>query len=342
MMTQLSAQQRTYLEKMKYSGNVLNRILNDILDLSKLEAGKLIIENVPINIPQLLMDSAAIFEAQAKDKGIELTIKSSPQIKPSLIGDPTRINQILTNLVNNAIKFTTKGQIDVSVNAVQQTANAQSLEFCVKDTGIGISKDYLGNIFSEFSQADDSTTRKFGGTGLGLQIAKNLVEQMHGKIWVDQEAQFGSAFYFTLILQESSEPPINLKYAEQQRTQYIGKVLVAEDNEINQIVAKETLLSYGLEVDLANDGQLCIKALENKDYDLILMDLHMPNVDGFEACTEIRKKDPNIPVVALTAAVLKDEIQKALDAGMNAHLSKPLDHVQLDFVLNKYLTKSDK
>lgn len=334
----VSAEQRSHLDKIKYSGDVLYRILNDILDLSKLTAGKLIIEKVPVNIPQLLIDSSAIFDEEAKDKGLELTVKSGPQIKTSLIGDPTRITQVLTNFINNAIKFTAKGQVDLSVVVMQQSKNTQTLQFCVRDTGIGISKQYVADIFSAFTQADDSTARKFGGTGLGLQIAKSLVEQMGGKIWVESDEHTGSAFYFCLSLETSNEPPINIKSVAQKRTQFIGKILVAEDNEINQVVAQQTLLSYGLQVDLADDGQQCIEAVASKNYDLIFMDLHMPNVDGFEASAKIRQKNPNIPIVALTAAVLKDEIQKALDAGMNAHLSKPLDHVQLNLVLDKYLT----
>jgi signal transduction histidine kinase/CheY-like chemotaxis protein len=333
----MPVKQRSLLDKIKYSGDVLHRILNDILDLSKLSAGKLIIEKLPINIQQLLIDSIAIFDSQAQKKGLYLTFITDPKIKLSLLGDPTRITQVINNLVSNAIKFTSKGMVTISVEISQETEDMQSLKFCVSDTGMGISQEYLANIFAAFSQADDSTARKFGGTGLGLQIAKSLVEQMSGEMWVESEEQVGSAFYFTLSLELSSETPININNIEQTRSQYTGNVLVAEDNEINQVVAQQTLLSYGLDVDLVDDGQKCLEAMQNKNYDLIFMDLHMPNVDGFQACVEIRKANTTIPVVALTAAVLKDEIQKALDSGMNAHLSKPLDHVQLNLILNKYL-----
>jgi signal transduction histidine kinase/CheY-like chemotaxis protein len=335
--TDVSKQQRSHLEKIKYSGDVLHRILNDILDFSKLTAGKLVIENIPISIHQLIIDTSAVFKTQAQCKGINLNFSVDQNIKQNLMGDPTRITQVINNLVNNAIKFTATGEVNISVTLIHQKDKVQTLEFCVSDTGIGIANDNISSIFSAFTQADDSTARIFGGTGLGLQIAKNLVEQMGGQIWVKSDEQIGSEFYFNLSLKESSMLSINTKEIENERPQFTGNVLVVEDNEINQVVAEQILLSYGLQVDLVDDGQQCIEALEQVDYNLVLMDLHMPNIDGFEACSIIRKTNPNIPIVALTAAVLKDEVQKALDAGMNSHLAKPLDHVQLQKVFNRYL-----
>ena len=333
----LSEQQRSHLEKIKYSGDVLHRVLNDILDFSKLTAGKLIIENVPISIHQLITDISVIFQSEAQLKGIDLTFHVDDNVKPSLLGDSTRITQVLNNLVNNAIKFTAIGKVNITVVVSHQTKTIQTLQFCISDTGIGIRNDNKESVFSAFTQADDSTARRFGGTGLGLKIAKNLVEQMGGQIWVNSVEQEGSQFFFTLSLRISAEYPINKKTVQHTRTQFTGNVLVAEDNEINQVVAEKILLSYGLQVDIASDGQQCIDALEHTHYDLVFMDLHMPNVDGFEACSIIRQTDPDIPIVALTAAVLKDEVQKALDAGMNSHLSKPLDHVKLTNILNRYL-----
>ena len=333
----LSEKQRSHLEKIKYSGDVLHRVLNDILDFSKLTAGKLIIENVPISIHQLITDISVIFQSEAQLKGIDLTFHVDDNVKPSLIGDSTRITQVLNNLVNNAIKFTAIGKVNITVVVSHQTKTIQTLQFCISDTGIGIRNDNKESVFSAFTQADDSTARRFGGTGLGLKIAKNLVEQMGGQIWVNSVEQEGSQFFFTLSLRISAEYPINKKTVQHTRTQFTGNVLVAEDNEINQVVAEKILLSYGLQVDIASDGQQCIDALEHTHYDLVFMDLHMPNVDGFEACSIIRQTDPDIPIVALTAAVLKDEVQKALDAGMNSHLSKPLDHVKLTNILNRYL-----
>jgi signal transduction histidine kinase/CheY-like chemotaxis protein len=335
--TDVSEQQRTHLEKIKYSGDVLHRVLNDILDFSKLTAGKLIIENVPISVHQLIVDTCAIFQSEAQLKSIDLTFSVDENVTPSLIGDPTRITQVLNNLVNNAIKFTAIGKVNIAVTISSQTDTIQTLEFCVSDTGMGIPKANKERVFSAFTQADDSTARKFGGTGLGLKIAKDLVEQMGGQIWVNSVENIGSQFLFTLSLRVSAEPPINKKAFKQARSQFTGNVLVAEDNDINQVVAQQILLSYGLQVDLANDGQQCIDALKNGHYDLVFMDLHMPNVDGFEACRIIRQTNPDIPIVALTAAVLKDEVQKALAVGMNSHLAKPLDHDQLQTVLNRYL-----
>jgi signal transduction histidine kinase/ActR/RegA family two-component response regulator len=338
--TNVSEQQRSHLEKIKYSGDVLHRVLNDILDFSKLTAGKLIIENVPINIDQLIIDTSAVFQSQAQFKGIELDFCVDNNVKPSLIGDPTRITQVMNNLVNNAIKFTDTGKVNIGLAITYQTDTMQTLEFCVSDTGIGIPNNSKERIFTAFTQADDSTARKFGGTGLGLKIAKNLVEQMGGQIWVNSVENVGSQFFFTLSLIVSKEHPINKKAVKHSRMQFTGRVLVAEDNDINQVVAQQVLLSYGLQVDLADDGQQCIDALENAHYDLVFMDLHMPNIDGFEACSIIRKTHPDIPIVALTAAVLKDEVQKALDVGMNSHLSKPIDHVQLKNILNRYLVET--
>jgi signal transduction histidine kinase/CheY-like chemotaxis protein len=336
----VSEQQRSHLKKIKYSGDVLHRVLNDILDFSKLTAGKLIIENVPINIHQLIIDTSAVFQSEAQLKGIDLTYHVADKIEPSLIGDPTRITQIMNNLVNNAIKFTAQGKVNIAVATTHQTDTVQVLEFCVSDTGMGISHHSQESIFCAFTQADDSTARKFGGTGLGLKIAKNLVEQMDGQIWVNSVELVGSHFFFTLSLKISSEPPINKKAVNNSRTQFTGNVLVVEDNDINQVVAQQILLSYGLQIDLASDGQQCIDALEHATYDLIFMDLHMPNIDGFEACSIIRQTNPDIPIVALTAAVLKDEVQKALDVGMNSHLAKPLEHGQLKIILNQYLIET--
>jgi CheY-like chemotaxis protein/anti-sigma regulatory factor (Ser/Thr protein kinase) len=295
---------------------------------------------VPFNIHQLIVDTSAVFQSQAQLKGINLVFSVDDNVKPSLIGDPMRITQVMNNLVNNAIKFTDTGKVNLSVIMTHQTDTIQTLELCVSDTGIGIPNNSKKNIFSAFTQADDSTARKFGGTGLGLKIAKNLVEQMGGQVWVNSVEKVGSQFFFTLSLTVSSEPPINKRIVRHSRIQFTGRVLVAEDNDINQVVAQQILLSYGLQVDLVNDGQQCIDALENAHYDLVFMDLHMPNVDGFEACSIIRKTYPDIPIVALTAAVLKDEVQKALDVGMNSHLAKPIVHVQLKNVLNRYLVET--
>jgi signal transduction histidine kinase/CheY-like chemotaxis protein len=335
----VTEQQRSHLEKIKYSGDVLHRVLNDILDFSKLTAGKLIIENVPICIHQLITNTSAVFQSEAQLKDIDLTIKVDGNVKPSLFGDPTRITQVINNLVNNAIKFTATGHVKIAVSTIHETDTAQTLEFCVSDTGIGISNSNKENIFSAFTQADDSTARKFGGTGLGLKIAKNLVEQMGGQMWVNSVEQLGSQFYFRLSLDISAVHPINKKDIKNTRTQFTGNVLVVEDNDINQVVAQQILRSYGLQVDLASDGQQCINALQHKQYDLVFMDLHMPNIDGFEACSIIRRTNPDIPIVALTAAVLKDEVQKAIGVGMNSHLAKPLEHVQLKNILNRYLIK---
>jgi signal transduction histidine kinase/CheY-like chemotaxis protein len=345
LLEELPEKQRSNLERIKFSGDMLHRILNDILDFSKLSAGKLLIESIPIDISKLVVSACSVFQSKAQGKGIDLNSAIDSELQSCLFGDPTRITQVITNLVDNAIKFTDKGKIQVSVNVVEQTATEQTVEFCVSDTGIGIPISSQKDIFSAFTQADSSTARRYGGTGLGLQIAKSLVEQMGGKMWLVSNENVGSQFYFILTLKISdgnlmtSKADFAKEMIERQSSPYFGEVLVVEDNEINQVVAQQILSSYGLTVDLADDGEQCIEALKHKEYDLIFMDLHMPNMDGFEACKIIRQSHPQLPIVALTAAVLKDELEKATTLGMNGHLAKPIDHVQLKNILNLYLNK---
>ena len=268
---------------------------------------------------------------------VEWSINES-ELKEEFHGDSLRISQILTNLIGNAMKFTDNGEIVISVKKLDN----DKLRFEVKDTGIGLSKEHQEKLFKSFSQADDSTTRKYGGTGLGLAISKQLVELMDGKIWVESEKNIGSNFIFELKLQEVK----NKQYDKKSATQYMPsnvaakKILIAEDNLTNQLVLLGLLEDYIEEIDVVNNGKEAVKYAKINKYELILMDIQMPVMDGYEATEMIRIFDKNIPIIALTANAMKEDIQKTIDAGMNEHITKPLDIKELFDTLNKYINSN--
>lgn len=335
---ELPKKQRIHLEKVQRSSYLLQNILNGILDYSKLNAGKLIFEAVPVSVRQLISDTESIFQIPAKNKAISLTYYIDPQLADAHLGDPTRIAQILNNLLSNAIKFTHKGSVSLSLSVISTSNDSQQLTFCVRDTGIGVSDEEKTRIFSPFMQANQSTKRNFDGTGLGLQIVKSLVEQMQGAVWVESQEKVGSQFYVTLTLPLTSDLPVNIDQNSLRRNQrFMGKVLVVEDNEINRFVAQELLKTLVDDVSYAKDGQEAVELVKKETFDLIFMDLNMPNMDGFEATQLIRKENKVIPIVALTAAVLADEVEKALWSGMNGHLAKPIDRDKLFHALARYL-----
>lgn len=335
----ITEEQRPKLERIKRAGANLNRILNDILDHTKLAAGKLVIESVPISIGEIINETTLFFQTSASNKNIQLLATVDKSVEMALMGDPTRITQILNNLVSNAIKFTPKnGEINISLKVTENSATAQTLEFCVADTGIGISDESLKDIFSPFVQASRSTTREYGGTGLGLQISKSLLDNLGGEIWVESKEKIGSKFFFRLRLDKSEQSPINMHdEAQSELPHFTGKVLVVEDNEINQIVACEILTTYGLDVELADDGMQAIEVSKNASFDIIFMDLQMPNVDGFEAAKTIRLRDKKTPIIALSASVMKDDVEQASRVGMNAHIGKPIDRKELIKVLQRFI-----
>ncbi|MCZ2722208.1 ATP-binding protein [Marinomonas sp. 15G1-11] len=340
---ELPKKQRIHLEKVQRSSYLLQNILNGILDYSKLNAGKLIFEAVPVSVRQLISDTESIFQIPAKNKAISLTYYIDPQLADAHLGDPTRIAQILNNLLSNAIKFTHKGSVSLSLSVISTSNDSQQLTFCVRDTGIGVSDEEKTRIFSPFMQANQSTKRNFDGTGLGLQIVKSLVEQMQGAVWVESQEKVGSQFYVTLTLPLTSDLPVNIDQNSLRRNQrFMGKVLVVEDNEINRFVAQELLKTLVDDVSYAKDGQEAVELVKKETFDLIFMDLNMPNMDGFEATQLIRKENKVIPIVALTAAVLADEVEKALWSGMNGHLAKPIDRDKLFHVLARYLLTEGK
>ncbi|MDH3355707.1 MAG: ATP-binding protein, partial [Chromatiales bacterium] len=341
--TELQPKQHDYLSKVHHSAKALLRIINDILDFSKIEAGKLNIEKAPFNLLQILEDTTGLVRDIANNKGIELRVSRNSDVPNDLIGDPLRLSQILINLINNAVKFTNNGEVVISIGVAERHEDRITLEFSVKDSGIGISKEHLELLFESFSQADDSTSRKYGGTGLGLTISKQLVEMMGGKIWADSEVDRGSNFQFLIEL-SIGEPKFGRILESTALNKGMHKIqgasiLLVEDNVINQQVALEFLEKEGLIVDVAGNGKEALSALENKLYDCILMDVQMPVMDGYTA-TRLIKDQPrlkNIPVLAMTANAMVEDVKDAKDAGMDDHIAKPIDRNRLLLTLLKWI-----
>ncbi|MBK8186778.1 MAG: response regulator [Cellvibrio sp.] len=332
--TELNAKQRDYIEKVFYSGQSLLGIINDILDFSKIEAGKLEMESIPFYLQEVLSRTQSMMEPKAQEKGLWLYIESDP-ISGRLVGDPLRLNQVLLNLVNNAIKFTNQGHVVINVNVQEETEDNIRLKFSVKDTGIGMSNEQCGKLFQSFVQADTSITRQFGGTGLGLAISKNLIELMQGKIVAISELGVGTTFYFDAILGRA--PADNQDHHDDafkitQIKELNGiNVLVAEDNLINQQVAQEILHQAGMNVVIANNGLEAIEKAKEKIFDVVLMDMQMPVMDGVTAALAITKMESyrNIPVIAMTANAMQSDREECMNAGMVDHIPKPVDPEEL-------------
>jgi PAS domain S-box-containing protein len=331
--TELTGSQSEYLHAIKYSADNLLVIINDVLDLAKIEAGKLTLESIDFDLTEIAQNALKSLTYKAEDKGIQL-IGNFPEDCFLVKGDPYRLTQILTNLLNNAIKFTTNGKVELSVNAKKMQDKIEVLIW-VKDTGIGIHRYKIDSIFDSFTQAQSDTTRKFGGTGLGLAICKNLVEMQGGTIDVASEFGKGSVFTFNIAykvgkLESKSKLPEN-KSVEFKKIKHV-KILLAEDNEINQFLACELLKSWGMEVDTAKNGLEAIEKWAKNEYDLILMDIQMPELGGVEATIEIRNRQlskSNVPIIALTANALKGQKERFMSFGMNDYLSKPFNETEL-------------
>lgn len=325
---------REYLNIIKYSSNNLLTIINDVLDFSKIEDGKIAIENVSFNLHQLLENVVSSMQILAEEKYLLLKLESLDTIPRFINGDPTRLNQILVNLIGNAIKFTKEGEVVIAVkNKVIKSENCL-LTFSIKDTGIGISKENQIKIFEKFIQADNSTTREYGGTGLGLTISKRLIELMGGEISVKSELNKGSEFIFQLKYGISTEDKIDQD--TDKRIQVVDieniHILLADDNKINRLMAVESFKTYNpnIDIDVVNDGLEVIKALTHKKYDVILMDLQMPRLNGFDATRHIRTvlKD-NIKIIALTASILPSRLNECIKAGMDDFVLKPFSIYKL-------------
>lgn len=321
----------TYLNAIKHSAENLKVIINDILDLAAIDSGKLRFENIPFNLHDLLPSLVGMFAYQAKEKKIELGYTIQPSLDRILLGDPVRLNQILINLISNAVKFTHSGKIEVHCSVVERQKKGCAVKIQVIDTGVGVPSDKLDKIFESFSQADASVTRKYGGSGLGLTIVKQLVELQRGSIEVRSEEHKGSNFIVTIPyvfaksnrVKKTAAPAVPMST---KKTLDSMKVLLVEDNDINRLYAKSILHQWNCNVDIAENGLVAIEKIKYNFYDVVLMDVQMPVMDGYEATRAIRIMDSHMrhaPIVALTANATKTDIEKCLSSGMNDYLPKP-------------------
>jgi len=340
--TNLDHKQRNFIEKIDNSAKRLLGIINNILDISKIEAGKLELEKIDFQLDKIILETIELLRFQATEKKVHINIHYAENINYSFYGDSLRLSQVITNLVSNAIKFTNNGTVDITIN---KTTNNR-VRFEIKDTGIGLKEEEQKRLFKPFSQADGSTSREYGGTGLGLAISKQLVEMMNGKIWVESIYNKGSTFIFEIELEELKYSSIekNKMLIEEQalENQEIieklkdTKILLAEDDFINQEIIIGLLEETNIKIDIAENGEEAVTLHKENSYTLIFMDIQMPILDGYEATKEIRKIDKNIPIYAITASAMKEDIQKTLESGMNGYLHKPIDVSKLYKILLKY------
>ncbi len=344
--TGLDDKQRDYVRKIQQSGTHLLGIINDILDFSKIEAGKLSVEQTDFELAKVMENVANLVAEKATSKGLELVFAVKEGTPNFLIGDPLRLGQILVNYANNAVKFTERGEITISAQVEEEREKDVLVRFAVRDTGIGLTAEQIGKLFQSFQQADTSTSRKYGGTGLGLAISKKLANLMGGDVGVESDYGEGSSFWFTARLgkgvagasaeAEDEKQALLLTSLESLRG---AMVLLVEDNEFNQEIARELLAEVGFEVDIAGDGLKALEMIGRRSYDVVLMDMQMPVMDGVTATMEIRKQVAfrELPIIAMTANVMAADIQKCVDAGMNDHVAKPIDPEELFGKLVKWV-----
>ena len=337
--TELNTTQREFGETIRSSATALLRVLNDVLDFSKIEAGKLEIERAPFELRKCIEDVGSIMGLQASRKGIEFVVNVDTGTPPRVVGDSHRLRQILVNLCGNALKFTSCGKVTVEVFPIASPPAEPRIRFEVRDTGIGMSPETRARLFSPFMQADASITRDFGGTGLGLSIVHRLIDLMEGHIEVESEPGYGSTFSFVLPLSAVVEETSVVTPRADARNQFQGHVLVVEDNEVNQKIARRFLERFGCDVTVAADGRAGLAAWAAGHVDLILMDVQMPVMDGLSATREIRRRTgmrARTPVVALTASAMTGDLERCLDAGMDGLLAKPLETIRLQEVLERF------
>ncbi len=355
--TDLSPKQREYVELVRGSADALMTIINEVLEFSKIEAGKHELRKVDFDLRATVTELSEVMAIEARQKGIELSTTIGPDVPPMVLGDPGRVRQILSNIISNAIKFTARGTVKVELSLDLEDDPQQVVRFTVTDTGIGVPQNKKNIIFSAFVQADASTTRKYGGVGLGLPIAKRLVQTMGGQIGVDSEPQKGSKFWFTLPFpaRPNDNRSLNGRPAETEAATPSSippgqkrplRILLAEDNPSNQRVALMILEALGHEADGVASGAEAIKALQATAYDLVLMDVQMPEMDGFEATRMIRDqksavRDHAIPIIAMTAHASRRDRDMCLRAGMNDYLAKPVEPSQLARTIQRCLAGTD-
>ncbi len=343
--TQLNNEQRQYVQNIHSAGENLLALVNDILDLSKIEAGMMSLEETRFSLHSLLSSVGAMFSEKLKEKDLEFSIQIEPDVPDVLSGDAVRLTQILVNLISNAVKFTERGQISVSIKALHQTEEEARLQIAIHDTGIGISEEKQQAIFERFQQADTETTRRFGGTGLGLAIVKQLVALQHGAIRVESEQGKGSVFIVELTYKV---PDINQLYAAalsaQEEAVPLEKitVLIAEDNPMNQHLISHLMQSWGIDFVLVNNGREAVEELKKRPYSIVLMDIQMPEMDGYTATGIIRNElKSNIPILAMTAHAMAGEKEKCLQMGMNDYVSKPIKETILYNMIGRHAQNLD-
>jgi two-component system, sensor histidine kinase and response regulator len=350
--TNLTEEQQNFAKTVQFSAEALLVIINDILDFSKIEAGKMTFEKVEFNLQDAARSSIDLLLPPAQEKNLVLDYSIAPNVSPRVIGDPSRLRQILLNLLGNAVKFTGKGHVLLEITLVGETEDESHLRFSIRDTGIGIAEETRKNLFQSFTQADASMNRKFGGTGLGLAICRRLVELMGGEIGVDSVLDKGSTFWFTLRLaRQHGASMAGDKTTAANITSVLSadefkgvEVLLAEDNRVNQVVGLRQLKKMGCEVDIAGNGREALDAWEGKKYRIILMDCQMPEMDGYEATQKIREieqaqKLPRTYIIALTACAMEGDRELCLAAGMDDYISKPVRDGELKDAMARGITK---
>ncbi|MBV6655255.1 MAG: response regulator, partial [Mameliella sp.] len=345
--TRPTPEQKDYLESLKFSADSLLSLIDNILDLSKIEASQLTLESTPFSLRQMLGNLKQSFQFKVKDMPVSVDLDIDEEIDSLLIGDPTRLSQIFTNLLGNAVKFTKRGTIGIKANVIQHSEDQMKLQLTVFDTDIGIKPGKVDLVFQNFKQADSAITRKYGGTGLGLSIVKQLVELMGGQIWVESEYGKGTAFIFDLSFPLSDLPDDqstqnSIADASNEKRLQSLHILLVEDNQMNQKLAGHILDAWGTSFKIANDGLEAVEMTQQESFDIILMDIHMPNLDGCEATAQIREDQNNLNqdtlIIGLTAAAMLDEKKRALEAGMNEFITKPFSPT----ALSKLMLKSYK
>lgn len=324
--------QREYLEFIRFSSENLLTIVNDVLDFSKIEAGKMVFENKSFDIKNLLNTLYNIFRKRSEHKNLFFNLHFGPHFPQFVSGDSAKLTQVLSNLLSNAIKFTESGGIELSTSLIEETNEQYKLRFTVKDSGIGITKSKLKTVFKEFQQAEVYTNREYGGTGLGLTITKYFVELQKGTIWADSKKGEGSSFIFELSFGKPGAQEIkniSVPKTTKRRNMEGLKILVVEDNHLNRLVAEKILKKWKAEVDVAENGLKGSELAAKNDYDIILMDIEMPVMNGYEAAMEIRRFNKEIPIIALTASLLADVRKNSIRSGMNSFVSKPFTEGEL-------------
>lgn len=341
--TKLNEEQQEYVAAVQSSGENLLTIINDILDFSKIEAGMVTIEHIRFNLHELLLSIFNMFFLIAKEKNIDLQLHKLKNVPEFIMGDPTRLSQILINLVGNSLKFTEQGNINIIVEVIKDDKQNVTIQFKVKDTGIGILEEKISEVFERFTQAKSDTSRIFGGTGLGLSIVKKLVELQSGTIAVESKKDEGSLFKFTIPYKKASSAlsPELKTNPEKIRKPIVNdkiKILIVEDNLLNQKLAAFMIKDFGYAFDICDNGKLAVEKLKQETYDLVLMDIQMPEMDGYEAAGLIREKLMlNTPIIAMTAHAMPGEKDKCLGFGMTDYISKPIKEIDLHKLIIKYI-----